>query len=49
MTLMVEASELDIWVEDEEELYATYYGEPCINLDYDAAWNYYRETKHETE
>jgi hypothetical protein len=50
VTILVDPSDLEIRVEDDEELYATYYGVPCENLDYDAAWAFYDEVrKYEDE
>jgi hypothetical protein len=45
VTILVDPSDLEIRVEDDEELYATYYGTPCENLDYDAAWAFYDEVR----
>ena len=47
--LEVEASELEIRVEDGEELYASYYGVDCSDIDYEKAWAYYEEGKYENQ
>ncbi len=47
--LEVEVSEVELWVEHGEDLYASYYGEKCIDIDYDAAWDEYRERQYEAK
>ena len=49
VTIEVDSRDLELWVVDDEELWAKYHGELCINFDYDKAWEEWRERQYEAK